>query len=96
LQLFSALRLSDKFCSPRPAVESSVTLLETNFTPQVQRMARFKHYDYEQTKMIPLRFAGQIQKGTFGYTLNHVVDNELDRRSKGCLNTSKVSPKKLF
>jgi transposase len=44
----------------------------------VQRMARFKHYDYEQTKMIPLRFADQIQKGTFEYTLNHVVDNELD------------------
>ena len=44
----------------------------------VQRMARFKHYDYEQTKMIPLRFADQIQPGTFEYTLNHVVDNELD------------------
>ena len=43
-----------------------------------QRMARFKHYDYEQTKMIPLRFADQIQPGTFEYTLNHVVDNELD------------------
>ncbi|WP_075178523.1 IS1182 family transposase [Neptunomonas phycophila] len=41
-------------------------------------MARFKHYDYEQTKMIPLRFADQIQPGTFEYTLNHVVDNELD------------------
>ncbi len=44
----------------------------------VQRMARFKHYDYEQTKMIPLRFVDQIQPGTFEYTLNHVVDNELD------------------
>ncbi|MGY0588250.1 MAG: DUF4760 domain-containing protein [Paraglaciecola chathamensis] len=41
-------------------------------------MARFKHYDYEQTKMIPLRFADQVQPGTFEYTLNHVVDNELD------------------
>ncbi|MDO6467541.1 transposase [Neptunomonas phycophila] len=41
-------------------------------------MARFKHYDYEQTKMIPLRFADQIQPDTFEYTLNHVVDNELD------------------
>ena len=28
--------------------------------------------------MIPLRFADQIQPGTFEYTLNHVVDNELD------------------
>ena len=41
-------------------------------------MARFKHYDYQQTKMIPLRFSDQIQPGTFEYTLNHVVDNELD------------------
>jgi|TARA_R110001583_G_C5622149_1_gene406359 transposase len=41
-------------------------------------MARYKHYDYQQTKMIPLRFADQIQVGTFEYTLNHVVDNELD------------------
>ncbi len=44
----------------------------------VQRMARFKHYDYKQTKMIPLRFADQIQLGTCEYTLNRVVDNELD------------------
>ena len=44
----------------------------------VQRMARFKHYDYAQIKMIPLRFVDQIQPGTFEYTLNHVVDNELD------------------
>ncbi|WP_409526526.1 transposase [Nitrincola sp. MINF-07-Sa-05] len=41
-------------------------------------MARYKHYDYNQTKMIPLRFADQIQPGTFEYTLNHVVDNDLD------------------
>ncbi|WP_428035952.1 transposase [Amphritea sp.] len=41
-------------------------------------MARFKHYDYNQTKMIPLRFADQIQPGTFEYTLSHVVDHDLD------------------
>ncbi|MBY4679151.1 IS1182 family transposase, partial [Marinobacterium arenosum] len=41
-------------------------------------MARYKHYDYNQTKMIPLRFADQIQPGTFEYTLSHVVDNDLD------------------
>ena len=46
----------------------------------VQRMARYKHYDYNQTKMIPLRFADQILPGTFEYTLNHVVDNDLDMR----------------
>lgn len=41
-------------------------------------MARYKHYDYNQTKMIPLRFVDQIQPGTFEYTLNHFVDNDLD------------------
>ena len=41
-------------------------------------MARYKHYDYNQTKMIPLRFADQFQPGTFEYTLNHVVDTDLD------------------
>ena len=41
-------------------------------------MARYKHQDYNQTKMIPLRLADQIQPGRFEYTLNHVVDNELD------------------
>ncbi|SFG37523.1 hypothetical protein [Neptunomonas qingdaonensis] len=40
-------------------------------------MARYKHYDYQQTKMIPLRFTDQAQPGTFEYTLNHVVENEL-------------------
>ena len=28
-------------------------------------MARYKHYDYNQTKMIPLCFADQIQPGSF-------------------------------
>lgn len=41
-------------------------------------MARYKDYNYDQTKMIPLRFADQIQPGTFEYTLSHVVDNDLD------------------
>ena len=44
----------------------------------VQREARFKHYDYEQAKMIPSRFADQIQPGIFECILNHVVDNERD------------------
>ncbi len=41
-------------------------------------MARYKHYDYDQTKMIPLCFADLIQPGSFEYTLNHVIDNDLD------------------
>ncbi|MDO6562457.1 transposase [Amphritea sp. 1_MG-2023] len=41
-------------------------------------MARYKHYDYNQTKITPQRFADQIHPGTFEYTLSHVVDNDLD------------------
>jgi transposase len=41
-------------------------------------MARYKHQDYNQTKMIPLCFADQIQPDSFEYTLNHVIDNDLD------------------
>ena len=41
-------------------------------------MARYKDYNYDQSKMIPIRFADQIQPGTFEYTLSHVVDNDLD------------------
>jgi len=39
-------------------------------------MARFRHDDYEHSKMILLRFTDQIQLGTFDYTLNYVVDSE--------------------
>jgi transposase len=41
-------------------------------------MARYKHTDYNQTKMIPLRFTDQLQPGTFEYILYPVVDNDLD------------------
>ncbi len=43
-------------------------------------MARYKHYnhyDYNQSEVISLRFADQIQPGSFEYTLNYVVDDEL-------------------
>lgn len=39
--------------------------------------ARFKHYSYAQTKMIPINFSRQIQPGTFEFALNRVVD-EMD------------------
>jgi len=41
-------------------------------------MARFKHYDYGQMKMLPVSFAEQILPGTFEYTLNHLIDHEID------------------
>jgi transposase len=41
-------------------------------------MARFKPYDYGQMKMLPVSFREQILPGTFEYTLNHLIDHEVD------------------
>lgn len=41
-------------------------------------MARYKLYDYNQSKLIPIYFADQILLGTFEYALNYIIDNELD------------------
>jgi transposase len=41
-------------------------------------MAKYKHYDYRQTKMLPISFDRQILPGTFEYTLNEVIDHHVD------------------
>ncbi len=41
-------------------------------------MARYKDYDYKQTKLIPIAFSEQILPGTFEYTLDYLIDNEVD------------------
>jgi len=41
-------------------------------------MARYKEYDYRQGEFIPIFFDKQILPGTFEYTLNYLIDNELD------------------
>ena len=41
-------------------------------------MARYKYYSYAQGQLIPVIFSKQIQSGTFEFTLNHLIDNELD------------------
>ncbi len=41
-------------------------------------MARYKDYDYKQTKLIPVSFSEQILPGTFEYTLNYLIDHEVD------------------
>ena len=41
-------------------------------------MARYKSYSYAQGKFIPVHFEKQIIPGTFEYSLNHLVDHELD------------------
>jgi len=41
-------------------------------------MARYKHYDLNQAKMIPLSYADQIVEGSFEYALNEIVEEHLD------------------
>jgi transposase len=41
-------------------------------------MARYKHYDYGQTKMLPVSYERQILPGTFEYTLSYLIDNKID------------------
>jgi len=51
---------------------------QKHLTPGRQSMARYKQYDYRQGKFIPISFDKQILPGTFEYTLNYLIDNELD------------------
>jgi len=41
-------------------------------------MARYKHYDYAQTKLLPISFDRQILPGTFEHTLNYLIDEKID------------------
>jgi len=41
-------------------------------------MARYKDYNYDQDKLLPIRFSRQILPGSFEYTLCYVIDSELD------------------
>lgn len=41
-------------------------------------MARYKHYDYGQTKLLPISYERQILPGSFEYTLSYLIDNKID------------------
>lgn len=41
-------------------------------------MANYKHYDYGQSKMLPVNFKEQILPGSFEYTLTYLIEHELD------------------
>jgi transposase len=42
------------------------------------QVAKYKAANYAQGKFIPIHFAKQILPGTFEYSLNHLIDHELD------------------
>ncbi|MEJ2082572.1 MAG: transposase [Acidobacteriota bacterium] len=41
-------------------------------------MAKYREYSREQELLLPVSLRQQIQPGTFEYTLNYVVDQEID------------------
>jgi transposase len=41
-------------------------------------MARYKDYNYDQAKLLPISFSRQILPGTFEHTLDYIVSHELD------------------
>ena len=41
-------------------------------------MPKYKPYDLNQTKMIPLSYADQVVEGSFEYALNEIVEEHLD------------------
>lgn len=41
-------------------------------------MARYREYSYDQSLMVPISLAAQLQPGTFEYTINYLVDHEID------------------
>jgi transposase len=45
-------------------------------------MARYKHYDYGQTKLLPVSFERQILPGTFEYALNEIDLSVFEARYK--------------
>jgi len=41
-------------------------------------MAKYKDYSYDQGVFLPVFFDKQILPGTFEYSINHLIDNEID------------------
>ena len=41
-------------------------------------MARYRHYDPDQTKMIPVCYGRQLLPSTFEHALSYLIDNEID------------------
>ena len=44
----------------------------------ISAMARYKHYDYAQTKLLPVSYERQILPGTFEHTLSFLIENKID------------------
>jgi transposase len=41
-------------------------------------MAKYIPYDQDETQLIPVNFKAQLQRGSFEYALNHLIEKKLD------------------
>ena len=41
-------------------------------------MAKYRDYSYEQSRLLPVSLKNQIQPGTIEYTINYLVNHEID------------------
>jgi len=41
-------------------------------------VAKYRDYSYEQSRLLPVSLINQIQPGTIEYTINYLVDHEID------------------
>ena len=53
-------------------------------------MAKYKAYNYDQLVMIPISLETQLEPGTLEYTINELVENELDLSVFEELNHAKL------
>ena len=41
-------------------------------------MAKYLPYDDDETRLISVHFKAQLQRGSFEYALNHLIENKVD------------------
>ena len=41
-------------------------------------MPRYKHYEYDQSLLLPVNFSEQIMPVTLEYTINYLVEEKID------------------
>jgi transposase len=48
---------------------------------EISVVARYRHFDYGQTKLLPISFERQILPGSFEHTLSYLIDHRVDLSS---------------
>jgi len=57
---------------------SSNPITDTSPEEENYKMAKYKNFSYDQTRLLPVSFNKQIQPGSFEYTLSYLIDNRVD------------------